>query len=178
MKSRVMCDIESLGTRPGSAILSIGAVQFTDDGITSEFYQRIDLKSCTDYGLTIDPDTVLWWFKQADEARLEIVKPGNALDQVLGDFGDWLGSDPAEIWGNGASFDNALLAAAYHAIGRKLPWKYSADRCYRTIKALHPQNPFVRTGTLHNALDDARTQARHLLQILVPQFDHFRDVTK
>ena len=169
MNTQVMLDIETLGTRPGSAILAIGAVKFGDREIISEFYQRIDLKSCVRHGLTIDPDTVLWWLKQDDAARLEITLPGDPLREVLFNFADWLQDPAAEIWGNGANFDNTLLAAAYHATEIPLPWKYSNDRCYRTLKAMHPEITIERTGTHHNALDDARSQALHLMAILAPQ---------
>jgi hypothetical protein len=39
----VMIDIETLGTRPGSVILSIGACRFGADGIGEEFYRAIDV---------------------------------------------------------------------------------------------------------------------------------------
>jgi inhibitor of KinA sporulation pathway (predicted exonuclease) len=72
----------------------------------------------------------------------------------------------ALVWGNGADFDNPILAAAYRATGISQGWKPYNGRCYRTIKNLAPQVRLVRTGTHHNALDDARAQAQHLLDIV------------
>jgi exodeoxyribonuclease VIII len=161
-----MADLETLGNKPGSAIVALGAVKFGAAGIFDEFYQRIDLQSCLDHGLTMDASTVLWWLKQPDGPRMEITRPGNRLCQVLHDFSEWLGDPNAEIWGNGAAFDNTLLASAFQASGLPLPWKYSNDRCYRTLKALHPEIPMERDGTHHHALDDARSQALHLMRIL------------
>jgi len=46
------------------------------------------------------------------------------------------------------------------------PWYFWNDRCYRTMKSLYPQIPMERDGVHHNALDDAISQARHLMAIL------------
>ncbi len=46
------------------------------------------------------------------------------------------------------------------------PWNFWNNRCYRTLKNLHPKIELVRTGVHHHALADAKTQALHLLEIL------------
>lgn len=74
--------------------------------------------------------------------------------------------DKVRIWGNGADFDNVILASVYKRIGMEQPWLYRNNRCYRTLKALHPEIPIERVGTHHNAVDDAESQARHLLAIM------------
>jgi exodeoxyribonuclease VIII len=107
----------------------------------------------------------MWWLGQGDEARLEITKPGAPLVSVLTLFSVWLGPD-AEVWGNGPSFDNVLLADAFDAVGLPRPWRFSRDRCFRTICALRPDMVMVRNGTHHNALDDAKSQAEHLMRVL------------
>ena len=61
------------------------------------------------------------------------------------------------------------LGDAYDRAMRHRPWKFWNDRCYRTIKSMHPEVPMPRTGTHHNALDDAKTQALHLMAILAPR---------
>jgi len=162
-KTRVMVDLETLGNKPGAVIVSIGAVKF-GAGAMEEFYRRIDARSCVQVGLTMDVETVLWWLKQSSEARSELTQNGDPLEVVLGEFSQWV-ADPVELWGNGAAFDNAILAAAYDQVGLSRPWKFWNDRCYRTIKALHPEIPIRRSGCHHNALDDARSQAEHLLAI-------------
>lgn len=173
MKTRIMLDLETLGTAPGSAILAIGAVKFGGGQILAEFYRRVDLKSNLQYDLKMDPSTVLWWLQQPDEARLEIIKEGSHLAVAIGAFSQWVEvaqhreMEPGpEVWGNGASFDNVLLSVAYDRVGHTRPWKYSNDRCYRTVKNLYPDVPLPRTGTHHNALDDARSQAMHLMAML------------
>ncbi len=162
-----MLDLETLGNAPGSVIVSIGAVKFGGGQILDTFYRCIDAESCVRQGLRMDTSTVLWWMKQGDEARAELNKPAEDLAKVLLAFSQWLDPNtPAEIWGNGATFDNVLLAEAYVACGMRRPWKYSNDRCYRTVKALHPHILLSRTGTHHNALDDATSQAQHLMLML------------
>lgn len=175
MNTKIMLDLETLGTAPGSVILSIGAVKFDRHGLRpNPFYARIDPQSCIDAGLVMDVSTVVWWMKQSDEARAEFVLGEKTrIREALQGFSIWANYDPVapeiELWGNGAAFDNTLLAAAYAAVRLPMPWKFWNDRCYRTVKALHPDLPMVkRSGTHHNALDDARSQAEHL--ITLPSF--------
>lgn len=165
-QKHIMLDLETLGSTPGSVILSIGACEFADGKIASEFYRRIDPESCIRAGLHVDIDTVLWWMKQSDDARLELTKVGDEIEYVLDAFRIWVFDEKVCcMWGNGAAFDNVLLAEAYRKCGIELPWKYSNDRCYRTIKSLHPEIEIERTGTHHNALEDAKSQALHLMRI-------------
>jgi len=70
------------------------------------------------------------------------------------------------VWGNGAAFDNVILASAYRQANITQPWLFWNDRCYRTVKALSPAVTMQRNGTHHNALDDAESQARHLIDML------------
>lgn len=165
--TRIMLDLESLGNKPGSVIVAIGAVKFDETGILDSFYERVDAQSCVAAGLKMDVSTVLWWMQQEEVARLEITKPGVHLNVALSLFSKWYGDNASvEVWGNGATFDNVLLNDAYNAVQLERPWSYRADRCYRTVKALRPDIPAPKVGTLHNALDDAKLQALHLIEIL------------
>lgn len=166
MKTQVMLDLETLGQKPGSVIVALGAVKFCNGEITSSFYERVDPESCISLGLRMDVSTVMWWLGRADAARLEITKHGEPLSAVLMRFTEWLADEDAEIWGNGAAFDNVLLADAYDRAQLPRPWKFWNDRCYRTMKSLRPDVPMPRAGTHHNALDDAKSQALHLMAIL------------
>lgn len=176
-----MLDLETLGTRPGSIIISIGATKFDENGPYGEpFYMRIDMQSCVDAGMLIDVETIKWWMKQSDEARAEFQKESVPLTEALIKFSNWTGYTyknidnywkevVIELWGNGANFDNSLLKAAYDKVGIEAPWKFWNDRCYRTLKAMYPHIKMEkRTGTHHNALDDAISQVNHL--ILFPCF--------
>lgn len=162
---RVMLDLETLGNAPGCVIVAIGAVQFGTGTIISEFYRRVDAESCVRCGLRLDVSTVLWWMKQSDAARAELNKPGLHLAQCCQDFTKWLIDDAAEIWGNGADFDNVILASGYAAVTHPLPWKFWNNRCYRTIKAHYAHIPPAKKNG-HNALEDARNQAEHLMKLV------------
>ncbi len=164
-KTQVMLDLETLGNKPGSVILAIGAVKFSATKILDTFYMRVNPESCVKWGLRMDVSTVMWWLKQNEAARAEIALPGGDLVAVLVEFSRWLKDENAEVWGNGAAFDNVLLADAYDRVNMERPWKFWNDRCYRTVKTLFPGMPERRTGTHHNALDDAISQAEHLMNI-------------
>lgn len=170
----VMLDLETMGTTPSAAIISIGAVEFDPEtkAITDRFHAVVDLASALAVGGTIDASTVMWWMTQSDAARAVVAGGGAHISQVLVDFSRWLsGLGPTEdvlMWGNGAGFDNVLLASAYRAAKLPQPWAHWNDRCYRTIKSLYPGVPLQRVGTHHNALDDAESQARHLMDMLAP----------
>jgi exodeoxyribonuclease VIII len=167
----VMIDLETMGTRAGCAILSIGAVAFGREGIGAEFYEVVNLASCE--GLFVDEGTAAWWAKQSKEAR-EVLRLSSLkrrslpLPKALGKFREYVRgvSVDSRAWGNGADFDLPILAAAYASIGEDAPWPPFNGRCYRTLKGLAREVRIERGGTHHNALDDARTQALHLIQIL------------
>lgn len=167
-QTHIMLDLETLGTRPGSVIASIGAVVFDLNGVSPRriFYRRIDITKALAEGFTIGGDTLKWWLQQSPEAQKELYAEGVSTYEALEAFNDFIGSDNACVWGNGASFDNALLSEAYAVCGLPQPWKFWNDRCYRTVKSLHPDMPMTkREGTHHNALDDAISQAEHLITL-------------
>ena len=170
--TNIMVDLETMSTAPNAAITSIGAVAFTEEGLGEEFYYTIDLKSCTDLGLHLDPDTIIWWLNQSQEARQiyseEYYSHAADLKTALRSFSYWLSDNfkcQVSMWGNGASFDNVILSTAYKTIGIQQPWNVWSDRCYRTFKNLHPDIKMDRTGVYHNALDDAKSQAMHMIKI-------------
>lgn len=142
----VMLDLETLGTRPGSVILSIGAAAFDPNGagVSDTFHVAIDQTTAQQSGLRIEADTVLWWMDPARAgAREALLKlPRLSLRIALLEFDKWLGRlappDARTIWGNGANFDNVLLRAAYEACWLTTPWTYRDDRCFRTLKKLAP----------------------------------------
>lgn len=172
MTTNVMIDLETLGTSPGCALLSIGAVVFSPGGLGEEFYQEIDYRRL--YGLNVDPATLMWWHNQPPILRDRLFTPNRSkklLPDALVDLSAWLAEvteDPTDIgiWGNGADFDNAILQVAYAHTGLNPAWKFWQNRCYRTLKNLAPQIELERIGEHHNALDDAKSQAVHAITLL------------
>ena len=164
----IMIDLETMGTRPDAPIISIGAVAFDANGPLDSFYAGVNLGSSVNSGAKIDASTVLWWMQQSDEARAALVPKDDdySLVGALTALSNWVTWDTvAGVWGNGASVDNVILRESYYRTTVPCPWPFWKDRCYRTIKGMHPGVELVRNGTHHNALDDARTQALHLMAI-------------
>jgi len=176
-----MIDLETMGKRPNAPIIAIGAVLFDRIGTTSEFYRVIDLQSSVDAGAVIDASTVLWWMSQSDAARGEFSSEGAPLPDALMAFAAFIDSRPGlgaaknldGVWGNGAAFDNVIISEAYLNCGLEVPWPFWLDRCYRTVKNMYPAVAMDRAGELHNAVDDARSQAQHLIAINAAAADSF-----
>ena len=167
----VMLDLETMGNNPESPIIAIGAVSFNKNGIGEEFYEVIDLESSISAGAVPDASTIMWWMKQSDSARAQFnSNQAIILAEGLRRFTTYLSQfdlKDVRVWGNGAAFDNVILAGAYRMCGQTQPWKFWNDMCYRTIKNMNLNIKIdVRSGTYHNALDDAKTQALHLIRIL------------
>jgi hypothetical protein len=174
--TNVMVDLETLGTRSNSVILSIGAVFFEpkDNTLGREFYAQIRLSDSLERGMQVDASTILWWMSQKDDARnafLNNEERGYALRLVLGEFNEFFcldgNRDNIKIWGNGADFDCALLKDAYELCKLTPPWKYYNTRDLRTIKEFYNASSFSAEEikrfeplTKHNALEDAKAEAR------------------
>lgn len=167
-EKNVMIDLETLSTAPNALILSIGLVDFdiTKGGINNDAHIRIryeDKAAAEDFD--IDPDTVLWWFQQSDQAREALLVDPECLHDALISIEEFIPKD-ADVWGNGSDFDNVILANAYRSYGYPSPWHFSQNRCFRTVKNLFPEVKHTSvTGVEHNALDDAINQAAHLFKI-------------
>lgn len=165
-----MLDTESMGTDPDAALVAIGAVMFDENGgLGATFYRTIHLATSVNAGFKIEPAAVLFWLGQPDEARNAILFNALPMADVMQEFADWLTTqcrrDDVMVWGCSPAFDCIKVEAHCKAVGVRTPWLYFNERCYRTIRE---RNRVVeadeRTG-LHNALDDAKHQAQHLIKI-------------
>lgn len=170
----IMLDLETLGTVPGCAIVSVGAIAFNEFGVAERgFYRRInisewDVPGLTEEGLLKDADTIEWWQKQSEEARAVFVNATYTTRQALSELALFCnGYNKPRVWGNGADFDNPIIAVAAHKVGLnpKNIWAGYSGRCYRTIKNQYKDVKLTRLGVYHNALDDARSQAEHMVSI-------------
>ncbi|ELS7836526.1 exonuclease [Escherichia coli] len=179
----LMIDLETMGTNTNAPIVVIGAVFF--DPQTGEigpvFYIVISLTDAMNTGAVPDGGTIEWWLKQSSEARAAILTDQVKLKDALSQFREFINeySDEkfVQVWGNGATFDNAILRTSYERLDIPCPWRYYNDRDVRTIVELGKTIDFdARTvipfeGVRHNALDDARHQAKYVtatIQKLIP----------
>jgi exodeoxyribonuclease VIII len=186
--THLMADIETLGTCPRSAVLTIGAVLFDprkqDDVGALErrgLLRRVSMNDALTHG-TVDPDTIKWWFEQDDKAIKElvtgeIVSLKTALEElrqyavhrwVKGDDKFFAGHSQypiaTTIWANSPNFDCTILEHACRQVGEVFPFKFFQYRDVRTLKDLAWPNgpdsiPKFASGTKHNALSDAVSQA-------------------
>ncbi|GJH50180.1 exodeoxyribonuclease VIII [Escherichia coli] len=167
-------DLETMGTNPDAPINSIGG-KFFDPAtgeMGPEFSKTIDAKTG---GGTVDISSIEWWLVQSSEARSAILVNQIPLDDALLQFREFISEHSDEkfvqVWGNGATFDNAILRRSYERQGIPCPWRYHNDRDVRTIVELGKTIGFdARTtipfeGVPHNALDDARHQAKYVSAI-------------
>lgn len=176
----VMVDLETMGKKHNAPIVAIGAVVFdpATGSIGESFYKVVCLESSVNWGAVIDPSTVIWWLKQSSEARSEIVNDDAIpLQDALLQFREFVsdnvagGSKKAQVWGNGASFDNSILRSSYDCIAEDYPWEYWNDRDVRTMVELgqaisfDPKTTIPFEGSRHNALADAIHQARYVSAI-------------
>lgn len=160
----LMLDLETLGNKSNSAILSIGAVEFDlETGeLGREFYQRIDLQSCLDRGLIVNGSTFYWWLTQNENARREVAKGGENLLVALQKFSVFASQlGDFQIWGNGVRFDVGILEDAYVACGvQEMPWNFRNERDVRTLVSFAPniKEHFPFHGIAHNPIDDCKYQ--------------------
>jgi len=160
-----MIDIETVGTVPGSAIVSIGAYNITTG---DEFYTIIDLASNFQHRMSVDGPTIEWWMAQSDEAKALFKSKNKAtLPQALQCLAEWLPeSKDLAVWGNGSNFDIVLLEVALRRCDIKIPWAYSRIYDLRTIAMLYPGIKKPRNYLAHNALADAKCQGLWLKEML------------
>lgn len=192
--ANVMIDIETLGSSPGAAIVTISAVRFNliTGETKEELYLNIDPKTCVNIGLHIDPSTIVWWLKQAgveidecdapvdldeilklipedaNEAVMEAFSPskGVHIDDALNELSGFIKSSD-KVWGNSARFDLGILDMAYRAIASTIPWKFYNERCLRTLVAFdnNVKRHMDFDGQKHHALDDCKHQIKYAVEI-------------
>ena len=171
-----MLDLETLGTRPGDAIISIGGVLFDREtkSIGPGFRANLDIEQVIAAGFGVTGGTLKFWFEQSDEARKGALENPMNVHSVLMGLADFLTEGEGgvnkdiKVWGNGAAFDNVLLREMYQRLGLQEPWMFWNDRCFRTLKneckyrkELEPEF----AGERHNAFADAEHQAKWAINL-------------
>jgi len=158
----LMIDLETLGTSTNCPVISIGAVFFDKKELKEEFYKVLDFGKQITEGRVVDWGTMKWWMFQDNKAK-KVFKDINAdTKTALGEFALFCKMYKPKPWGNGATFDITIIESLLKFYGVKVPWKFKNVRDYRTFCQLFSKE-IEREGTYHNALDDAKHQARNVI---------------
>ena len=166
--NQVMIDLETLGTKPNSVMLTIGALRFNPWGDDSEkqltemdtFYRRVEVESYEGLDHNIDDATLEWWGNQNEKVRAEAFAEDDRhpLSDVLADLYKWCGGLNA-IWANGTGFDLNIVEHFSRELIRGVAWNYWQARDARTLYALCPGLERPKGNALHHALWDCWSQA-------------------
>lgn len=174
-----MFDIETMGTDQDAAVVSVAVVLFNlqTESIGAQFHKNIHLATAMRDGGTTAAGTIMFWLRQGDAVRKPVAFGGEDIRDVLRDLSVWLhgecgrderGLAKARPWGNSARFDLGILSTAFRRAGLPVPWGWSNERCFRTVRNMHPQvpyNPDYKGDGAHNPLVDCRFQIEHLFKI-------------
>lgn len=159
-----MLDLETFDVTSTSLIWQIGAVAFDGNEIHQEFHSVIKIDDQMLKQFSMSAGTFHWWLNQTEAIKV-MADATHSIDDALYGFGHFFSECGAELWGNGSDFDNVILSNAYKVRGLSQPWAYGMNRCFRTVSRLHPKLDMKFEGVKHNALDDARNQAKYLIRL-------------
>lgn len=176
LNSHVFLDLETLGIRHNAPVLVIAAYAVDSLGNKIKRDQwRVSVKDANKHG-TADPSTMQWWSEQSGDAKRAAFEDGPRLTlfDALRGLSLFIGSleDPVYVWGNAPTFDCAILRHAYMQTSQETPWEFWQERDCRTVAwvgewlGYDAKQGTEFKGERHNALDDARHQARYTIDIL------------
>ncbi len=179
----VMIDIETLSTHKNAAIIEIGAVEFNK--YTGEIGETFDIiikpSDWCRNDRHVNGETIQWWLKQSNEARERFTTKQtdvdyctledalNKLNYFIIDCDSVSDYKNVVVWGNGSSFDIAILEDAYNYFDIDLPWKFWSVNDVRTIVDLNPkikEKCKFESGIKHSAVSDCLHQIKYLTETI------------
>ena len=161
--TEMMLDIETLGTKPGCVVLSIGAVAFEKGTFNpvADMHVVVDQLHQRMMGLKEDPRTVEWWKSQQTEAWKSATQNPISVKDALKQLSLFYAKhNPRVTWTQGNNFDPPILEHVYDMMKIAPPWKFWAVRDTRTFYDVHnfDTRNVARENTYHNARDDCLHQ--------------------
>ena len=178
----VSIDIEACG----EVLLSVGAVVFDPltggmptvssikDSGGMEFYGVLSAQPQMDRGLKMDGGAFEWWLKQSQQARDSLASPRDP-EVVLSELHSFMARvGDCWLWAYPTSFDLPVIERVCKTFGLRSPWKWTRTMDGRTLWrlacSLDPECAKVEKDgpAAHNALEDARQQARWFARYLTP----------
>lgn len=180
----MMIDIETLGIKPGSAIMSIGASMFDACGDAAsvirspdKFYSVLNSFDLQTTGFKIEPETLKWWRSQPIwEALSDEIRDSNVtVKQGCEDFRTFINKyQPDKIWANSPNFDIEMLRKMFDKVKVEFPVAYQQEMDYRTVMELAYPTRDQRPGREmsswfpeHHALGDAMEQSVQMQNALL-----------
>lgn len=181
MFDAVALDLETLGTDPGDAILSIGMVEFNtatgEQG--AEFFCSFDEGEWLRAGYTFRQSTKEWWAKPGlEDARRFLTVSQMGMAEGLEAAYQWLARRDlgGGLWSRGYMDETMLKLAIRRELGIEDPWHYRAASDARTllrsIETIDPVGHYFGyqdiefVGTPHHALHDAQHEAKLVVAAL------------
>jgi|TARA_R110001592_G_scaffold1700_3_gene10016 hypothetical protein len=160
----IMLDLETLSTKPDATVLTFGACKFNpykQEDIDKGIYFRINVDEQITLGRDVDDSTVEWWGKQAEDVREEALGDGDriTLEQFTKELNRFI-VGAKNIWAQGPVFDIVILENLYRQLGLPCPWQFWQIRDSRTLLSTHGDPREKNKVGLHNALEDAVSQAQ------------------
>ena len=179
-QTHLIIDMETLGTKPNSVVLSMACVPFNFNSnvdfeslVKSSFYVKFDtIEQIQHHKRKVDENTVNWWKKQQSEEAKSVIRPSKndvSLETGLRAFSKFVGSTGYDfknsfVWSRGIAFDGPLLESIYDNVDTiNIPvntWLYRDIRTYvdtleGSIDGYGRFQDLGLTGVVkHNALHD------------------------
>lgn len=180
----VMIDIETLGSNPRAPVIQIGACAFNlKTGEVGAAWSEL-VRPNFEYTKP-DVDTIAWWMKQNEGARLHVARcceAGVFENEALHALAKYVFDNTIDVcaWAMPPEFDLVILRNLGDARGVKLPWHYAATRDLRTLEHLAGMTKADRMQpvTPHDAGSDAAAQASTAIKyyrVLRENADYFPD---
>ena len=172
----IMIDIETLGNVRGCVVTQIGLAAFcrgSDTASMPRFRVNLDIDAQVSAGFTLSGDTVKWWMRQSDAARMSWASeeasmaaklPSEAMQAVK----DWINAHGAKgflVWANSPSFDCVILDALWERTRVRKPWAYWQEADCRTLKLIAPGVKKPEPEVDHDASSDAAAQALYVRRV-------------
>lgn len=165
----LMLDLETLGTRPGCVILTIGAVKFDPYSLKEPgpgIYMRVDADEQIAAGREVQEDTLKWWMDQVEDVREEALGEADRVSvEYMYTELNRICVGVQNIWAQGPVFDIAILENIYRQYGWPTPWQFWQIRDSRTLFGVHGDPRVKGREGHHNALADCVYQAQGVQQI-------------
>lgn len=159
----VMLDIETLGTKMGSVILSVAFIPFKENDVG--YVSNLNVDDQLKAGMEINYETVKWWFSDDKvESLIRSIKNPQPVLKVLEEIEDFVSIKEFTLWSHGANFDEPMLNTLFSAFGKRAPWSHRSVRDTRTIFDLagvdYSRDFCLTQDKQHTAVDDAKNQIK------------------